>query len=120
MSDRWLPQLWRALPPLEEGLPLEEVHQISTEATILARLYIERRGTVRRECSDEQREALDNLEEALERVLNLSGTQFEELLQQRHHEQQGIPNLTEMRKEQEERKATAATFHQVRHREDSA
>jgi transcriptional regulator with XRE-family HTH domain len=120
VTDRWLPQLWRARPPVEEGLPLEEVRQISREATGLARLYIERRSAVRRGCSADQREALDNLEEVLEQVLNLSATQFEERFQQRQHDQQGIPNLTEMRKEQEERKATAAVFHHVRHREDSA
>lgn len=120
VTDRWLPQLWRALPPLNEGLPLEEVRLISDEATDLARLYIERRGAVRRGCSAEQREALDNLEEALEEVLNLSATQFEKLSQKRQHEQQGIPNLTEVRKAQEERKAAAAVFHHVRYLEFSA
>jgi transcriptional regulator with XRE-family HTH domain len=120
VTYRWLPRLRRALPPLEEGLPLEEVRQISREATHLARLYIERRGAVRSVRSAEQREALDSLEEALEQVLNLSGTQFEELFQQWQHEQQGLPNLTEMRKEQETQKATAAAFHHMRHREASA
>jgi putative transcriptional regulator len=120
VTERWLPQLWRALPPLEEGLPLEEVHQISREATDLAKLYIERRDAVRGGCSADQREALDKLEEALEEVLNRSATQFEDLYQKGQHEQQGIPNLTEMRKEQEEQKATAAAFHYVRHREASA
>jgi transcriptional regulator with XRE-family HTH domain len=120
VTERWLPLLWRALRPLEDGLSPEEVRQISREATDLARLYIERRGAVRRGCSAEQREALDNLEEALEQVLNLSATQFEELSQKRQHEQQGIPNLTEVRKAQEERQAAAAVFHHVRQLEFSA
>ncbi len=88
ITDEWLQKLWK------RTLTLEELLTMSRSSSGLAGLYVLEEGRLRRWCNAEQGEALDNLKDALRRVLKLVDEQLDERYRGEH-----IHDVTEVLKQ---------------------
>lgn len=96
IMDDWLPKLWQGT------LRLEEVLKISRLSFNLSMMYMLQETLLRRWCDEAKNKALDDLEDALEQVMDLVDAQVEEKVRERNLKLQNVPDLTKLRKQRED------------------